>query len=94
MDTIVIGGGGSSHATPVASTMARLHVSEVYDAASILGKTLSSLPVPLFTFEAYDAIVLEALKLEVSSHPPPLPQCQSTRRLRTTTGRLGGVGGI
>jgi len=49
--------------------MARLHVSEVYDTASILGKTLSSLPVPLFTYEAYDTIVLAALQMEVGQMP-------------------------
>lgn len=61
MSTIIINSAATSASS---SSYARLHVESVFDAASIMNKMLSALPEPLFTYDAYDNIMREAMKLE------------------------------
>jgi hypothetical protein len=44
----------------------KLYVKDVYDAASIMNKTLNSVPIPLIPFDKYDSIIIFGCMLEVS----------------------------
>ena len=59
MNTIVFGEDIPTTTTTdaPASKYAYLHVTEVYDTASIMNKIIGSLPAPVFTYRAFDAIM-------------------------------------
>jgi hypothetical protein len=68
IDTIIIGKrqpSSETKATSSTTTKALLYVEKVYDVASIMGKFLNSIPVPVFTFAAYHSIVDSGIKIEV-----------------------------
>lgn len=67
ISTIIIGQQSEQTTLATSSTLALLHVDKVYDAASIMGKFLNSIPVPVFTFEAYCSIVEAGTSIEVCS---------------------------